>query len=335
MFDPTLWQVMRRKGRRFGTWFRVRHLQTKRELWYGVVYASPHYAAIDLQEGLSDFLTALPATTLPCLIAGDTNAPMSWISHEDAVQAVGDDGKGRVLVDTLAAFGYDLAPPRDAQLHQPTSKPRKEGVRGRRIDWFACKRTRLSRVTIHTDSNQQLGTDHDALGVAVLLQGAISRPPRVRLGPRVLVHPPVLPDTLNQPVLEKLARNCTKPVPAKRYRDDDEVKALYSTARLSGRKRDWNLAHRARKNAHDAWKLQRVRDATQGNWTALKACRPTTNSGWEINMAEALSPQDPHECLHQHYSQLFASKVPVNFPDLPVPPSIPDFTVAELEHALS
>ena len=106
---------MRCKAGSHGSWYRVRQTHTKDEMWFGVAYVRPHYPAIGLQEALHDFLQLLPATSMPCVITGDTNAPLSWLQHEGQSCATGDDGKGRVFVDMVTSQGFDSIAPGEDQ----------------------------------------------------------------------------------------------------------------------------------------------------------------------------------------------------------------------------
>ena len=100
----------------------MRNLATRKDIWYGVLYVPPHFSASDLQGQLREFFAALPPTTLPCVVSGDVNSPLSWHSDEVTVQALGNDAKGRVLLDKLQASGFQAVPPHDDQLSQPTSR---------------------------------------------------------------------------------------------------------------------------------------------------------------------------------------------------------------------
>ena len=192
----------------------------------GCVYVSPHYSTLNLQERLQDHLSLLPGTTLPCVITGDTNAPLTWNASRKGV-----DAKGRVLVDMLSAHGFDLVAPGEEQLLQPTSKPRRPGASGRRIDWVAAKRAPVSRVHIHTDFYGELGTDHDALSVALFAPRARLREPRVRLGVRVVQSPLLLHGLITQEELVRLARCHTGPKKRETYQGSTVVKELFVKAR--------------------------------------------------------------------------------------------------------
>ena len=170
-------------------------------------YVPPHASAADLQGLLTTFLNELPATALPCVLCGDVNSPMKWHSSGDTVARVGEDAKGRVLLDALLAKGFHVAPPRDDQLRQPTSRPRKPGAQGRRIDWMA--------VHVCTDSSQGLGTDHDALTMGIVLSGAKAVGRRARLGP------------------ERLAKAHTTAPKTECYRDGEATKAIFRVAKRS------------------------------------------------------------------------------------------------------
>ena len=96
----------------------------------------PPYGTEDFCKYLQEHLECLPATSLPTFLETDVNAGISWINqrHEEFVPC-GKDCKGRNLLELLMSQGVNLQPPRGEQQHQPTSRPRREGVQGRIIYW--------------------------------------------------------------------------------------------------------------------------------------------------------------------------------------------------------
>ena len=181
---------MRSKANFVGAWFRMKSLLSNVQVWVGSLYIAPHWPITDVQEQVAQFMQFLPPTTLPCLVSGDANAAINWAVHDDErrVTPVGGDGKGRVLLDGLQGKGFAMIPPVDSQLAQPTSRPRREDVSGRIIDWMAVKHARTTRVQISTDSCRELGVDHDALQTSLLCQGAGRTTRGVRLGKRGCAH---------------------------------------------------------------------------------------------------------------------------------------------------
>ena len=89
MWDPAKWTIMRKKGHQFGAWFRVRNLDTLLEAWIGTTYIAPHHGVLDLQTNILEAMTHLPPTTLPCILAGDTNAAITWSAVEGSASALG------------------------------------------------------------------------------------------------------------------------------------------------------------------------------------------------------------------------------------------------------
>ena len=146
------------------------------------------------------------------------------------VTAYGAEGKGRGLLDALAEEGFDVVPPQEDQLHQPTSRPRKEHSTGRIIDWIAVKRGRNGRIHVITDSHRQIGTDHDALILPFLLGTKGTAPRRIALGPRIVSKKPTNVQNLTYDKVCDLARTCTKPPPSHAYRDDEVVRELFRIA---------------------------------------------------------------------------------------------------------
>ena len=333
-YRPKIWQVMRKRANEHGSWYRLRHSETQRELWFGVVYVPPHATISELQERLVLVMSLLPSTTLPCCLSGDVNSPVSWNYDEGEVVATGEDGKGRVLLDVLQSQGFSLVPPVDDQMAQPTSRPRKPGARGRRIDWLACKHMNSTRSYIFTDSSKQFGTDHDSVGTQWKLPTEAKRKPRIRLGKRVVTALPRITGEINQKVMTQLAQECSKPPRGSRYTDDATTKGLFHIAKRSNDPQDWKRAQQARRRAHQQWRENKVLEATEGNWNALRECKPGTQVGWETHFAEAVDPQDPHDALHVHYAGIFHKGVRLNEVCTEVPMS-PNFSPQELHEALA
>ena len=333
MFDSRRWQVMRHKALKQGCWFRLRHGDTKQDMWFGSIYVPPSASVGELQEQIADFLNMLPPTTLPCMISGDTNAGLAWHAEDRSVQALGSDGKGRVLLDVLQQTGFQVLPPCDDQLKQPTSRPRQTDSQGRCIDRLACKHATCSRAVVCTDSCHQLGTDHDAL-IFYLRLKEVTVSKRVRLGARVVTSLPELQGPLNQKELQRLALVHTKTPPKQSYQDDGVAKELFRIAKTSRSSYAWKRALRYRRQEHQKWRENRVLQATSGNWQALRECKPGLHVGWESHFAEAVSPEDPHSTLHKHYETIFSTDTG-GFVCPPITCRSPDFTAEELNWALS
>ena len=218
-FDAQSWSVMRRLFTDRGTWFRVRNAQHGVECWIGSVYLPPHLATGEMQTGLQEFLKKVPATTLPVYVTGDTNAAIKWSSLNSSPYS--GDSKGRALLDALLQHGFTLIPPKPSQLHQATSRPRKDPGSGRAIDWIACKRGLWQQMSIMTDSCFDLGTDHDTLILNTLARQTGERQKRITSGKRVVTSPPVLQDRIDQQVLRGLAERHTSKPKRQGYRDDE------------------------------------------------------------------------------------------------------------------
>ena len=328
------WAVMRRRATLKGTWFRLRHLQTQSECWIGSLYIAPHFSAVELQGLISQHLASLPATTLPVLLGADTNAGLKWHQGgEGSPQGFGSDGKGKVLHDTLPSFGYQVVPPREQQLYQPTSRPRQESFVGRAIDWVAAKHVSTSRALICTDSCFHLGTDHDLIAVHLDLLQRQNAPRRVRTGRRRVTTPVRVPSEINQTVLEDLARAHTSPPASNSYVDDATTKRLFAVAKRSKLPGDWKKALKARKTAHDKWRRERVQKAIAGDWVALKECQQPKGVGWEGKFAEHVAPRDPHDLLHDHFANALSNPSFASHRSS-TPPCSTDITEAELDAAI-
>ena len=334
IYDPASFAVMRRLYSTKGTWFRFRHLTTKKELWMGSLYLAPSLNTLDMQGYLIEHLDRLPATTLPVYFSGDTNAPLQWSLEQGDIFPHGSDSKARTLIDTLTCYGYSLVPPEEGQRLQPTSRPRRDDVEGRIIDWIATKHTSMLQHRVCGDSSKELGTDHDCLRVSTGIMGQKDAKPRIVSGPRVIKSSPELTDHLDQHILRALAAEHTQRPSVARFRDDNVTKVYFRVAKKSKKAADWKRALRSRQKLYQEWKEKRITEAVAGNWQLLKDCRPTPHKGWESKLAESLHPSDPHEALHAHYQSVFHSGATIEQRSRS-PPRSQDITDSELEFALN
>ena len=83
LYDGGCLGIMRRLFSSKGTWFRLRHLQTRQEFWLGSLYLSPSLTTLDAHGYLAEHLNKLPATTLPVYLSGDTNASLLWAKTDE------------------------------------------------------------------------------------------------------------------------------------------------------------------------------------------------------------------------------------------------------------
>ena len=329
--DTYSWTVTRRLWSSKGTWFKLKHLTHASEIWVGSVYLAPHLTTGEMQAGLEEQMRKLPGTTLPVFLAGDANAALKWSAQRPT--CYGTESKSRALLDTLATRRFRVLPPVEAQLHQATSRPRKETATGRAIDWIACLHTEASEIQICTDSCFDIGTDHDLL-ISTLLLTPAQRQPRLQSGRRLVRSTPVLQSHLDQEVLQHLARTHTSVPKGASYKDDSHTKALFRMAKQSKCRQDWKRALRARKEGLQKWREDRVHRALGGDWQALRECRVATTQGWESALSEHLHPLDAHTALHQHYEAIFDQNREVTRRSLN-PPRSPDITEEALMRALA
>ena len=208
LYDQSCFAVMRRVASCKGTWFRLRHLPSAKELWIGSIYLAPSLTTLDMQGFLIEHLDKLPATTHPVFFSGDTNGEFHWGLQEDELFPFAHGSKGKTLIDTLQCYHFSITPPRKAQRFQATSNPRRDDVQGHIIDWIACKHATCSSVQICSDSCKEIGTDHDCLLLRTAIRGKLSRS-RIQSGVRMVTSPPVLQNHIDQEVLKKLAADHT------------------------------------------------------------------------------------------------------------------------------
>ena len=189
------------------------------------------------------------------------------------------------MLDILKSRSLRVHTPKEEQRHLPTSRPRKQGIRGNVIDVIASARVEISPVSICRDGCDILGSDHELVTSMILLQPGAGNRRRFDARPRVVVKPLPNFEEMNEEELNRVARECTKGPPGKCYKDTAEVKAKFQRARDTKQAGHWTEALQARRQARMQWERERLDAAASGDWRRglLKRhkehrVRPSTNT---------------------------------------------------------
>ena len=305
-YDPGSWCVLRKLHTTRGTWFKVRHLERRVELWLGTAHFSPGVNSDDYEEEVEDHFRALPRDAVRVVFQGDVNTAFGWIQSEGVPTAVAKEGKGHVLHRAILERGLQVGPPSEPQLRTPTSRPRQANKQGQCIDIMAQRGLRHLAWRIHVDSYMCVGSDHE-LCESMFSLDAEKTTRRHETRPRVWTGGVDRIEGLNQDVIEGLATNCTKPLPGHGYQDPQEVRLAFREAKRRGTACLWKQALKLRKAARRQWEWERLVRASEGEWHSFKALKPPRDAGWDVGFADA-QDRDPHQVVHDHLSQVYAGR---------------------------
>ncbi|CAE7235616.1 unnamed protein product [Symbiodinium sp. CCMP2456] len=118
-------QVLRRRGCRFGMWLRLRHLPSSSEIWIGSLRLSTGVTSDVTADELQEVCKILPATLLPVILMGDFNTKLKWT---DALDTQGDllptEARSEYVLSELGSCGLCMKAPIKLQWDVPTSRPR-------------------------------------------------------------------------------------------------------------------------------------------------------------------------------------------------------------------
>ena len=338
-FRSTLFQVVRRKGCRFGMWLRLRHVSSLDEFWIGSSRLSTGVTSDVTAEEARELCRLLPPTLLPVVVLADLNTKLRWTGSCGPEGAfLPTDARSSFLTSELANFGLKLKPPQRSQWTVPTSRPRRAKATGHQIDGVVFKHTRVYPTEIRVDSYKQIGGDHDRICTSLLLKSASTAAPlKTPTRPRFVCKELPSCEIVNQAVLEDLARKCTKPKTSERYRDPEAVKALYLQAKRSRSEQDWKRAHKARREAQDAWRKKKLEKAAACNWAEYRSTKQQGGSEWAVGFVEEAEIQNksPLRWTVDHFRTLFQQTEPREVPAWTKEvDSGSHFTVEELEAAV-
>ncbi|CAE7202627.1 unnamed protein product [Symbiodinium sp. CCMP2592] len=305
-YDPGAWCVLRKLRSERGTWFKVRHLERPLELWIGTAHFSPGVTVAVYEDEVHEHFRHLPQNAHRVAFQGDVNSAFGWARSGEGITEVAKEGKSNILHKVLVERGLSMVPPSQSQLQTPTSRPRQEGRQGQCIDIMAVKHMRVHAWNIHEESFMTIGTDHELTEGSFVVDGRREFP-RVETKPRVWTGGVSIIESMDQGVVEDLARRCTRPVRGQGYRDPDNVRKAFKAAKASGSSAQWKSALKLRREARQQWELQRLERASQGEWHCFRALKPRRHQGWDIGFAEA-QVGDPHRVVHEHLAGVYKGR---------------------------
>ena len=302
-FHTEVWTVVRRVAAGRGVWIQLKHLRAGCVNWVGSVHLTPGAIHSKSEQEMAEFMRMSPKGAVPAVCQCDANAAIRWGAQDDEVMPVGMDGKANEVLAQLVKSRFRLVPPGEGQFATPTSRPRQAGRKGHIIDYLSVRGIARAQLTVHVDSHLVLGTDHELLeGMCKLRKGSPTR--RFSTKPRVWTGGIDRVEGLDQQVLVDLAQRCTRVARGFAYKDSPEVKDAVRQAKLLRSKEAWCRVRGLRKQARKKWEAERLSRASQGDWAALRGCKPPKQTGWEHAFAEA-QQGDPHTAVHNHLKGVY------------------------------
>ncbi|CAE7713978.1 unnamed protein product [Symbiodinium sp. CCMP2592] len=305
-FDPRVWGPVSKKHSGAGVWITLKHLESGEKIVFGSVHLTPGKTQAEYAAMAEGFLHGMPKQNRRVIVQGDLNAPFSWDQHESGDVACGLDGKALLVLDLLA--GSSLQPLAPCREHQelPTSRPRQEGRSGSRIDMVAGRGLLHRNGRVFRDSCLSLNTDHELLeGVFGFPGKRLFKRPSTR--PRVWVGGIGRVEGLSVTQLKDYARECTKPVPSRAYRDSKAIKEAFRLAKVSKSREQWKAALKARREARRKWEEDRVWRASQCDWKAIKDIKLEGQVSWDSGFADHQT-EDPHEVVARHLRKQYEGR---------------------------
>ena len=176
----------------------------------GSIHRAQGCAQTRHSEEIQQALSALPATALPTILMGDVNANLGWGKDERGLFPFGRDGKGLRMLDLFKPRHLCVTTPTEQQRHLPTSRPRKQGVKGNVIDMIAAARVETGPFRVCENSYGIMGTDHEMVCATVFVKGQGNQKRRFDARPRVVVAQVPAVEKINDEVLAQLAMKYTK-----------------------------------------------------------------------------------------------------------------------------
>ena len=304
MFQRDRWTVMRRKACNKGIWIRLKNARSGMQVWIGSMRFTQ--GCTQHAQEVGEALRCLPTTTLPIILTADANATLGWYQDKGELVPRGLDGKGLRMLGQYGTRGLKVLAPGYGQRTAPTSRPRKQGVKGSVIDCIAAAGIVQGSLSICQDSCHVVGTDHELLFATMFVTGNFQAPRRMQTRPRVVVKELPVLRHLDQAVLKEVAKECTKPKRSHSYKDPQWVRELFKQAKAGREPTLWKVAMKGRCEARKQWESERMERAVEGDWQALRASRRRQHA-WEPGFAEAMQG-DPHDAIHHHLAGIYAGE---------------------------
>ncbi|CAE7349524.1 unnamed protein product [Symbiodinium sp. CCMP2592] len=302
-YDAGSWCVLRRLCTGRGTWFKVRHLCQPLELWVGTAHFSPGVSVASYEDEVHEFFGALPRSAHKVVFQGDVNCAFGWTANHDGVGEIAKEGKSHIVHQAFVERGLAMIPPSAEQLNTPTSRPRQQDRQGQCIDVMVSSHMHAAGWHIHEGSYLHIGTDHELCEGRFFFERQREYA-RHETRPRHYTGGLQIVEGLDQDIMEGFARQYTKPIPGRGYRDSPEIRKAFRDAKRSGSAVQWKRALKLRRESRRQWEWNRLVRASEGEWHSFRALKPRRHAGWDIGFAEAQTG-DPHQAVHAHLSEVY------------------------------
>ena len=191
LYNASKFSIVKRRKSGRGVWVLLQHLESGQRIWAGSVHLPVNEAVEEVDRHTAEFLNALPATSLTCVILGDFNTQFTWTLREEGVVPRKLHSRWSRLRQAMAERGFQQVPPREEDMSAPTYVPRRQGYTGTQIDGMFGARGHMGLLRICDSSRHELATDHERVEGLLVLQGKRMKERRMAMGgPRQLVSPP-------------------------------------------------------------------------------------------------------------------------------------------------
>ena len=302
-FHADVWKVISKRSTSRGVWVHLRHLASMESVWFSSAHFSPGVTQGKYEQEIEDHFRQRPRHAKSIIFQGDLNCSFRWSRLEERVDAASKEGKGDLFNRYASEAGLDFVPFTYNQWDTATRRPRQAGRVGTQIDYMLCRGIRREECNIYVDSCYCVGSDHECIGACFHMKTRRVIP-RNDTRPREWTGVQGNITEVNQEVLEGLAKRCTRPRNGEGYQDTPEIKQAFKQAKLSKTAAAWTRALNMRKQARKSWEAERLRRASEGDWRALRSCRPKKSAGWDVLFAQE-QQGDPHLAVHKHLSSVY------------------------------
>ena len=83
LYNASKFSIVKRKQSGRGVWVMLKHVESAQMIWVGSVHLPVNETVEEVDRRTAEFLSALPATSQPCVVMGDLNTQFTWTLREE------------------------------------------------------------------------------------------------------------------------------------------------------------------------------------------------------------------------------------------------------------